>query len=95
MREVVDSLAKGREDKPVDLSGHGTHLAGIVIQLTPHADLCIARVLKHNLTTYDTGEAARRVALVRFFRLIMRYFICRSNSDMGLRPSFMLSNTGK
>jgi hypothetical protein len=60
---VVKLLAKGRQDRPVDLAGHGTHLAGIVLHLTPHAKLCVARVLKDK-EDYDTGEAARRVALV-------------------------------
>ncbi|KUJ11254.1 subtilisin-like protein [Mollisia scopiformis] len=63
VREVIGSLESGRQDQAIDLAGHGTHLAGIVLQLAPNANLCIARVLKNNLTTYDTGEAAKRVAL--------------------------------
>lgn len=66
VREVIGSLGNGRRDQPIDLAGHGTHLAGIVLQLIPHATLCVARVLQDSLTTYDTGEAARRVALVSF-----------------------------
>ncbi|KAF8856770.1 subtilisin-like protein [Acephala macrosclerotiorum] len=63
VQEVIVSLGSERRDEVVDLAGHGTHLAGVVLQLTPHASLCVARVLKDNLTTYDTGKAARRVAL--------------------------------
>lgn len=63
MERIVGSLEQGRQDEPVDLAGHGTHLAGIVLQLTPHATLCVARVLEDKVE-YDTGKAARRVALV-------------------------------
>jgi hypothetical protein len=63
---ILQPLERERLDVPVDLAGHGTHLAGIVLQLAPQANLCVARVLE-NKTTYDTGTAARRVALVSFF----------------------------
>lgn len=64
VREVVASLQVDGRQGAVDLAGHGTHLAGIVLQLAPHATLCVARVLKDNMTTYDTGAAVKRVALV-------------------------------
>jgi subtilisin family serine protease len=64
VQEVVKLIAADRRDQATDLAGHGTHLAGIVLQLTPDASLCVARVLKHNLNPYDTAKAFRRVALV-------------------------------
>jgi hypothetical protein len=60
---IVSLLRNRRQDHPVDLAGHGTHLTGIVLQLAPHANLYVARVLQDNVT-YDAGAAARRVALV-------------------------------
>jgi hypothetical protein len=67
VRRAVDSLAE-RDESPTDITGHGTHLAGIVIQVAPDADLYVGRVLRDNWTThYDTGAAAKRVALVSSF----------------------------
>ena len=70
--EVLGSLSRDRQDQPVDIAGHGTHLAGIVLQLAPNASLCIGRVIeKKKKEEYHAGEefhadkAARRVALVR------------------------------
>jgi subtilisin family serine protease len=62
--EILASLGKGANIEPSDVSGHGTHLAGIVLQLVPDATLFVARVLERNQGDYDIGAAARRVALV-------------------------------
>ena len=75
MEGILQPLERERLDVPVDLAGHGTHLAGIVLQLAPHANLCVARVLE-NKTTYDTGAAARRVALVSFFYFFASCLAC-------------------
>lgn len=62
--EILRRLGPAEDMEPLDVSGHGTHLAGIVLQLVPNATLFVARVLENNQETYDVGAAARRVALV-------------------------------
>lgn len=69
VRSIIGSLDKERRDEPIDLAGHGTHLAGIVLQLTPDATLYVGRVLEMNEESYDAGAAARRVALVSILPL--------------------------
>ncbi len=61
---ILNAVRPEPRDDPTDISGHGTHLAGIVLQLAPHANLFVARVLENNRGKYDVGAVARRVALV-------------------------------
>lgn len=59
------------EDEPDDTSGHGTHMAGILLQLVPFATLFVARVLREqDVELQYVGSAARRVALVS---VVLRY----------------------
>ena len=51
---------------PFDTAGHGTHLAGIYLQVVPHAGLFSGRVFDRDEITDDLGDAARRVALVSY-----------------------------
>jgi hypothetical protein len=62
--EILRTLGPAKDTEPMDVSGHGTHLAGTVLQLVPNATLFVARVLENNQEKYDVGAAARRVALV-------------------------------
>jgi hypothetical protein len=63
----LDNLGAGSNAEPFDVSGHGTHLAGIVLQLVPDALLFVARVLENEPRRErceDVRAVARRVALV-------------------------------
>ncbi|KAH6869556.1 peptidase S8/S53 domain-containing protein, partial [Thelonectria olida] len=54
-------------DATVDASGHGTHIAGIVLDLTTNVDLCIAKFvsqpLEGNQTCADMRKALQRARL--------------------------------
>lgn len=54
---------------PVDTCGHGTHMAGIILQLLPHAELYVARVMEDEIYSSDaTVSQAKRIAKVRIYR---------------------------
>ena len=101
--DVLGSLSLQRQDQPIDVAGHGTHLAGIVLQLAPDAKLCIGRVLeKKKKEEYEPGEnldankTAKRVALVwKCFPTSPPLSLQRKYIDFHDRPSFMLSKSGK
>lgn len=65
--EICRQLRRRGRDTPQDDTGHGTHVAGIILQLCPEANLFIGRVLVKNLTEKEeeTRAAAKRLALVR------------------------------
>jgi hypothetical protein len=44
-----------------DTHGHGTHIAGIVLQVAPNADLYIGRVVKGNEMTPDDADRISKV----------------------------------
>jgi len=63
---LTAQLQQRVSDMPQDDTGHGTHVAGIIMQLCPEANLFIGRVLASNVTKTEEGTrlAARRLALV-------------------------------
>jgi subtilisin family serine protease len=64
--QIVKQLRQRSRDVPEDNTGHGTHVAGIILQLCPEANLYVGRVLERNVTEdeEETRAAARRLALV-------------------------------
>ena len=55
-RGYVDFLNGTKlEQNPEDACGHGTHMAGIILQLAPHAELFIARVFENNTLSLDAN----------------------------------------
>jgi hypothetical protein len=46
IRSWVDGKAGVEAKRGGDLSGHGTHIAGIILDLAPNVDIYIARVTK-------------------------------------------------
>lgn len=62
----MEKLRGRTHDTPKDNTGHGTHVAGIVLQLCPEANLYVGRVLAEDVTLEadETSAAAKRVALV-------------------------------
>jgi subtilisin family serine protease len=93
--ELIRQLRQRRGDSPQDDTGHGTHVAGIIMQLYPEANLYIGRVLAENVINEEeaTRAAARRLALVglhimyshRLFGFRLTY----------LRRSYLLLKCGK
>lgn len=65
-RELISQLRRQRPSTPQDDTGHGTHVAGIILQLCAESNLFIGRVLANNVTEREdeTQAAARRLALV-------------------------------
>jgi len=49
-RDWVD----GKSQK-VDLVGHGTHAAGLLLKIAPNAIVCVARVVRDGTTKIDTA----------------------------------------
>lgn len=74
IRSKLNKIVERDRDEPQDLHGHGTHMAGIILQLAPHAQLYVARFMKQK--SVDTQDA-RRLALVR---LPTFFLISPSNS---------------
>jgi hypothetical protein len=66
--EHKDFILEDAEDESVpsqDSCGHGTYAAGIILQLTPHVELHVARVFENGfLHSTDTSDALDRVAQV-------------------------------
>lgn len=49
----------------VDPCGHGTHMAGIILQLTPHAELYVAHVFESSkFSSSNTTDLTVRIAKV-------------------------------
>ena len=66
--KILEPLC-ARVQEPTDLTGHGTHVAGIILQLAPDARLFVARVFEYDVVSdAGVGAAARRLALVCFFQ---------------------------
>ncbi|KAJ4351875.1 uncharacterized protein N0V89_007219 [Didymosphaeria variabile] len=67
--ELVGQLRQRHRDLPQDDTGHGTHVAGIIMQLYPEANLFIGRVIEENVVREEeaTRAAARRLALAILF----------------------------
>jgi subtilisin family serine protease len=64
--QIVESVQHRARDVPHDSTGHGTHVAGIVLQLCPEAKLYVGRVLEKDVIheKEETRTAAKRLALV-------------------------------
>jgi hypothetical protein len=51
--------------RAIDTCGHGTHVAGVILQLAPYIELYVARVFENSSHRDDgTASAADRVATV-------------------------------
>jgi subtilisin family serine protease len=61
IRIRLRSIAEREGDNPQDLHGHGTHMAGIILQLAPDAQLYVGRLMRR--VSHDARDA-RRLALV-------------------------------
>ena len=46
-----------------DMAGHGTHVAGLILKVAPHADVCVARVFDNR---HPDPDGQQRVAEVYF-----------------------------
>ncbi|KAF2728898.1 subtilisin-like protein [Polyplosphaeria fusca] len=71
--EIVRSLGDRQRDTPQDDTGHGTHVAGIILQLYPEATLFVGRVLENDVTTNrdETRTAAKRLALAIIYATVV------------------------
>jgi hypothetical protein len=64
-KDFIQEDAEDESVPPQDSCGHGTYAAGIILQLTPHVDLHVARVFENGfLHSTDTNTALDRVAQV-------------------------------
>lgn len=61
---ILNAVPEQSPSTARDQCGHGTAVAGILLQLVPDATLHVARVLEEDQERYDVGAAVRRVALV-------------------------------
>jgi hypothetical protein len=59
-----DFVTRGAE--PADEDGHGTYVAGIILDLAPDIDLYIARVARSRHTIRDDAKVTERVKDVSF-----------------------------
>ncbi len=59
-----DDGAPNPLEPPQDACGHGTHTAGIFLQLAPNVDLYVARVMKGATVGTDSGVIAQRISNV-------------------------------
>lgn len=65
-QQLIAQLRQRDAGGPRDDTGHGTHVAGIILQLCSESNLYVGRVLAKNVTEgeIETQTAARRLALV-------------------------------
>jgi hypothetical protein len=93
---VRQTRLRGR-DLPQDDTGHGTHVAGIVMQLCPEATLFIGRVLPKNVLAEEeeTRAAAKRLALVCTCTSLVKFWLRMWMVLTKLRLSCMQLMSGK
>jgi hypothetical protein len=63
---VKPDLAPGRHD-PIDEDGHGTFIAGILLQLAPSIELSIARIGATRISIEHDDQVDNKIARVRFY----------------------------
>nr|AJD23190.1 putative subtilisin [Onygena corvina] len=56
------SFCGGKEEEVSDIDGHGTHVAGIILQLAPTAELYIAQVSKDRSSNFSRKEMRPKVS---------------------------------
>ena len=75
---LSDDSSEISEIDPEDTCGHGTYVAGIILQLAPDAELCIARVFSSgSAEEFRDHSAKERVvkASLNFFSATGRHFM--------------------
>lgn len=64
---------------PIDIDGHGTRMAGLILSMAPRTDLYIARVMRDHTDIASekdgrASECVRNIAKVRFTRVYRDYY---------------------
>lgn len=59
------SFIDDQKEETDDLYGHGTHIAGIVMQVAPEADLYIGRVIEGNTASQDDAHNISEVSSLK------------------------------
>lgn len=74
----VDGQGGAEDESGGDSEGHGTHIASVILGMTPHVDLYIARVTKTRKLSDDEAENAAKVSIYAIHRSFISYLCATS-----------------
>ncbi|KAL5089025.1 hypothetical protein Trisim1_006167 [Trichoderma cf. simile WF8] len=84
-----------RKHDPIDEDGHGTFIAGILLQISPDIELSVARIGVTRASIQDDAQIGNKISLVRHSYPFMNKHSSFLIVLWALRPSSMQSTPGR